>query len=190
MRWIPAWRAPILVLLLAAMTLAPAGASMVLKMDLADLSERADRIFRGTVLSVEPGAVMAGGAELPTVTYRLRVDEAFKGDYSDTKGVAEITMLGTIKQQESSGSTLRFSRLPELPVLIRGGEYVVFTTAASPIGLSTTVGLGQGSFKIYFSADRQEMAVNEIDNVGLSETINGPVPYATLADAIRQQVGQ
>ena len=179
-----------LAMLLVALAAAPAGANMVLKMDLGDLAQRADTIFRGTVLSVEPGAVMAGGAELPTVTYRLRVDEAFKGDYADTKGVAEITMLGTIKQQEPSGSAVRFSRLPELPVLVRGGEYVVFTTAPSPIGLSTTVGLGQGSFKIYFTADRQEMAVNEIDNIGLSETINGPVPYTTLAAAIEQEVGQ
>lgn len=169
---------------------APAAGSMVLKMDLGDLAQRADTIFRGTVLSVEPGTVAAGGAELPTVTYRLQVDEAFKGDFSATKGVAEITMLGNLKDEAPAGSVVRFSHLPDLPSLVRGGEYVVFTTPPSPVGLSTTVGLVQGAFKLYHSADRQEMAVNGIDNAGLSETINGPVTYATLADAIRQQVGQ
>ena len=65
---------------------------------------------------------------------------------------------------------------------------MVFTTPPSSVGLSTTVGLGQGAFKIYRSADRQEMAVNEINNAGLSSTIDGPVTYTTLADAIRQQL--
>lgn len=169
---------------------APADGSMVLKMDLGDLSQRADKIFRGTVLSVEPGIVTAGGTELPTVTYRLQVEEAFKGDYAETKGVAEITMLGTLKPEAPNGSTERLARLPELPILVRGGEYVLFTTPPSPLGLSTTVGLGQGSFKVYLAPDRQEMAANELDNAGLTESINGPVRYETLADAIRQEVGQ
>lgn len=180
---------PVAVVLLA-LTAAPAGAGMVLKMGLGDLAERADGIFRGTVLSVEPGTVTAGGGEIPTVTYRLRVDEAFKGDWSATKGVAEITMVGTLKQQTADGSVMRLSRLPDLPNLVRGAEYVLFTTEPSRIGLSTTVGLGQGAFKLYWSADRQEMAANQLDNAGLSETINSPVTYSALADAIRQQLGQ
>ena len=183
------FRGALLIALLAGLTAIPAEAGMVLKMDLENLADRADQIFRGTVLSAEPGTITAGGTELPTVTYRIQVDEAFKGDYADTKGIAEITMLGNLKADAPNGSTVRFSRLPELPNLVRGGEYVVFTTAPSTIGLSTTVGLGQGAFKVYFSPDRQEMAVNELDNAGLTETINGPVPYQTLADAIRQQVG-
>jgi len=179
-----------LAVVLLALTAAPAGAGMVLKMDLADLAQRADGIFRGTVLSVEPGTVAAGGGEIPTVTYRLRVDEAFKGDWSATKGIAEVTMVGTIKQQASNESYVRLSRLPELPNLVPGAQYVLFTTEPSRIGLSTTVGLGQGAFKLYTSADRQEMAANQLDNAGLSETINAPVTYSTLADAIRRQVGQ
>lgn len=185
-----AGRALSIALLLAVMVVLPAGATTVLHMSLTDLAQRADLVFRGTVISVEPGTVQAGGAELPTVIYRLRVDEAFKGDFSATKGVAEITMVGTLKQESRNGTTVHFRRLPQLPNLVRGGEYVVFTTPASSIGLSITVGLGQGAFKIYHSADRQEMAVNEINNAGLSPTIDGPVTYTTLADAIRQQLGQ
>jgi len=187
---VSSWKALALALLLAATTVLPAGATTVLHMGLSDLAQRADHIFRGTVISVEPGTVHAGGADLPTVTYRLRVDEAFKGDYSATKGVAEITMVGTLKQPTHDGAIVHFQRLPQLPDLVRGGEYVVFTTPPSSIGLSITVGLGQGAFKIYRSADRQEMVVNEINNAGLSAVIDGPVAYTTLADAIRQQVGQ
>jgi len=174
---------------LVALTAAPTGAGMVLKLDLAGLEERAHTIFRGTVLSVEPGTVTAGGAEISTVTYRLSVDEAFKGDWP--KGIAEITMLGTLKEQDAGGTYVHLSHLPELPNLVRGGEYVLFTNAPSPTtGLSSTIGLGQGAFKIYLSAERQEMAANQLDNAGLSPAINDPVTYATLADAIRQQVGQ
>jgi hypothetical protein len=173
---------------LVALAAPPAGASMVRKMDLSDLAERADRIFRGTVLSVEEGSVAAGGGVLPTVVYRLQVDEAFKGDYAATKGVAEITMLGSLKPEAPNGSVARLSRLPELPNLVRGGEYVLFTTPPSPVGLSTTVGLGQGAFKVYLSPDREEMAVNELNNAGLAEGIDGPVAYSELAGAIREEV--
>ena len=67
---------------------APAGAAMIMKMNLAQLTDRADTIFRGEVLSVEPGKIAIGGGTLPTVTYRLRVDESgycnlsFAGDWT------------------------------------------------------------------------------------------------------------
>ena len=35
----------------------PAGAAMILKMNLAQLTDRADAIFRGEVLSAEPGKI-------------------------------------------------------------------------------------------------------------------------------------
>ena len=109
------WRVAALALLLTAATVLPAGATTVLHMGLSDLAQRADQIFRGTVISVEPGTVQAGGAELPTVTYRLRVDEAFKGGELAHKGVAEITMVGTLKQPTQSGPVSHFQRLPQLP---------------------------------------------------------------------------
>ena len=50
-------------------------ATIMLKLNLEEMTERADRIFRGTVVDIEVGTVQAGGGELPTVTYRFRVDE-------------------------------------------------------------------------------------------------------------------
>jgi hypothetical protein len=182
------WGAALALLLLAAA--APVAATTVLKMDLDDLADRADLIFRATVLAVEPGTVAVGGGELPTVTYRLRVDEAFKGEF-DAAGkdapVVEVTVVGSLKDSPyQQGDSARFSALPRAPRLERGGEYLLFTTAPSAIGLSTTVGLGQGAFKIFLSADRQEMAVNELGNLGL---FDGPVTYTDLAHAIRAEVG-
>jgi hypothetical protein len=176
-------------ILLAALLLPPAYATTVLKMTLEDLASRADRVFRGSVLSIEPGTVSVGGGELPTVTYEVLVQERFKGDFPSTgdKTVVTITMVGTMKDAPVVvNGKRRLSALPDMPDLRVGGEYVLFTTAPSRIGLSTTVGLGQGAFKIYLSPEGNELAANELENAGL---FNGPVTYNTLAHAIRGVLG-
>jgi hypothetical protein len=175
---------------IAAVALAalPAAATTVLKMDLDGLAARADRIFRATVLAAEPGTTSIGGAELPTTTYRLAVEETFKGVYAGKEGaVVEMTVLGSLKDAAAPAGAARFSALPQAPALVRGGDYVIFATAPSAAGLSTAVGLGQGAFKVYDGPDHQELAVNELGNLGL---FDGPVTYTMLADAIRAAVGQ
>jgi hypothetical protein len=189
--------------MLAAIT-APAGAAMILKMNLAQLTDRADTIFRGQVLSAEPGKISLGGGTLPTVTYRLRVDEAFKGQFEAKENASpevEITMLGTLKAVTHSGSNERLSSsLPEVPKLQVGESYVLFTTAPGRSGLRSPVGLGQGSFRIYAGANKTELAVNELNNLGLFEGAGsaqraepgaeGPVSYTRLARAILTQLGK
>jgi hypothetical protein len=182
---------------------APAGAAMIMKMNLAQLTDRADAIFRGHVLSVEPGKMSIGGGTLPTVTYRLRVDEAFKGQFEAKENASpeiEITMLGTLKSAVRSGNHERLtSSLPEVPTLRVGESYVLFTTAASASGLRSPVGLGQGSFHIYSGPNKTEFAVNELNNLGLfngagpaqrAQGSDGPVTYTRLATAILAEVGR
>jgi hypothetical protein len=174
--------------MLAACLIQPAHATTVLRMTLDDLTSRADRVFRGNVLSAEPGTIEVGGGTLPTVTYRLLVDERFKGEYppDDEKVVVTVTMLGSLKQGgEAVNGQQHFNALPDLPDLTVGEDYVLFTTKPSAVGLSTTVGLGQGAFKIFPALNGGEMAANELNNAGL---FNGPVNYATLARAIRVAV--
>ena len=189
--------------MLAAVT-APAGAAMILKMNLAQLTDRADAIFRGEVLSVEPGKIAIGGGTLPTVTYRLRVDETFKGEFEAKENASpevEITMLGTFKASVRSGNQTRLSSsLPEIPKLNVGESYVLFTTAQSASGLRSPVGLGQGSFRIYAGANKTELAVNELNNLGLfdgaaspqrrASAAEGPVAYTRLAGAILTELGK
>jgi hypothetical protein len=174
-----------LALLLAAPSLE---AAMVARMDLEDLALNAAHIFRGTVMDVEQSSIAVGGGELPVVVVTLRVDETFKGDFGSGKDamVREIRMLGSIKDEtRMAGGQQHLAVLPGMPRLERGHDYVLVTTAPSAAGLSTTVGLGQGSFRV-FTQDRQEMAANELDNAGL---FAGPVTYAALADAIHGAVG-
>jgi hypothetical protein len=182
----------------------PAGAGMVLKMNLSQLTDRADAIFRGHVLSAEPGKISIGGGTLPTVTYRLRVDEAFKGKFEAKENTAtevEITMLGTHKAAVRSGNYMRLSTsLPEVPKLNVGEDYVLFTTAPGKSGLRSPVGLGQGSFRIFLGANKTELAVNELNNLGLFDGgvsaqraeggAEGPVTYTRLAVAILDTLGQ
>ena len=177
-----------MVLLGVAVVWAPIlNASMVLRMDLPNLVSRADKIFRGTVVSISEGKVATGGIELPTVTYRLKVAEEFKGSYlvKGDERFVEITMLAPVKRAPM-GNIRAFSKLPDLPELRQGEEYLLISSAPSSGGLSTTIGIGQGAFKI-FVVDKTELAVNELNNEGLYD---GPVAYAQLARDIRALVGR
>jgi hypothetical protein len=172
-------------------------AATVRQFNLEQMVDRAGQIFRGTVLEAKEGTVQAGGGELPVVTYRIRVDEALKGEFQQVKGqtIAEIRMIGKLK----SSHTATARRLSTLPVLVRlevGQDYLLLATPPSAAGLSTTVGVGQGSFQV-FGKPGQETAVNAYNNQGLFRGMSraaagtpsgGPVPYPVLADLIRDIV--
>jgi hypothetical protein len=176
----------------ALVPLTQAGATMLMQFDLAALTDRADRIFRGTVIDVEQSSIEAGGGELPMVIYRLRVEESLKGDADLVKGdeaYIEIHMVGSIKDEEPHGDVVRFNMFRDVPRLTLGSDYLLFTTRPSSIGLSTAVGLGQGAFAVY-SQDKRDWAVNEFDNAGLGVGGGGAVPYADLVAAIKAEMGE
>ncbi len=180
------------VLLACALLVAPQlAATTLLHMDLAELAARSDKIFRGTVVDVEQGAIAVGGGEIPAVTYTLQVEEQFKGAADITKGEAstiELRMVGSIKQRVATGGVQQFSPFRDVPRLKMGGDYLLITTASSAAGLSVTVGLGQGAFTV-FSEDKDEFAVNEFNNLGLGFDEAGPVAYSEIAAKIRALLG-
>jgi len=178
--------------LCALVPLTQAGATMLMHFDLAALTDRADRIFRGTVIDVEQSSIEAGGGELPMVIYRLRVEESLKGDADVVKGdeaYVEIRMVGSIKDEAQQGDLARFDMFRDVPRLKMGSDYLLFTTQPSAIGLSTTVGLGQGAFAVY-SQDKQDWAVNQFDNAGLGVGGEGAVPYSGLVAEIKARMGE
>ena len=198
-------RIPTLVVV-ALLATAPLDATTVMQLNLAEMSQRADMIYRGTVLSESSGTVTAGGGQLPVVTYRLRVDELFRGDVETVKDVriAELRMIGK-RAPVHDGAVRSVSVLPQMPQLEVGRTYLLFTTRPSAIGLSTTVGLGQGAFSIS-RVGKDETAVNEVNNSGLFRDMSvapatarvattsaassgGPIPYDELAAQIRALVG-
>jgi hypothetical protein len=115
--------------------------------------------------------------------------------------IAEIRTLGKLNpaRQGNLRSAVILPRMPELQI---GRTYLVLTTRPSAIGLSTTVGLGQGCFRIS-QVGKEEQAVNEANNTGLFRdmrapaarglaraaaspaTTGGALSYADLADRIR-----
>lgn len=178
--------------LCALVPLTQAGATMLMHFDLAALTDRADRIFRGTVVDVEQSSIEAGGAELPMVVYRLRVEESLKGEADVVKGeeaFVEIRMVGSIKEEAQAGDLQKFSVFRDVPRLAMGSDYLLFTTPPSSIGLSTTVGLGQGAFSVY-SQDKQDWVVNQFDNSGLGVGSGGAIAYNDLVSAIKARMGE
>lgn len=185
-------RVPLLLLagLLLVASLLPA--TTLLQMDLGELVSRSGRIFRGTVIDVEQGSIAVGGGELPMVTYRLRVEESLKGIADLVKGdqaMIEIRMIGSIKGSRTVGNAQHFSPFYDVPQLQMGSDYLLFTTPPSAVGLSTTVGLGQGAFNV-FSQDKTDFAVNQYGNLGLGVGAGGPLEYSKLVASVQALLGQ
>jgi hypothetical protein len=72
---------------------AAAGAATTRPMNLEERTHQAERIFLGTGLSVSPGTARVASAELPTVTYRVRVEALLKGSVEEAEGVVDVRML-------------------------------------------------------------------------------------------------
>ena len=171
-------------------------ATMMLQMNLEEMTGRADKIFRGTVINVQQGTIEAGGAELPAVTYRFKVEELFKGEATQVKGdkaVMEIRMIGSLVHSKADeNGNMKFSPFRDVPRLDEGGDYLLFTTPESAAGLSVTIGLGQGAFKVspVDGADGEYLVVNEFNNAGLGLNGAGPVGYVELSTQIHALLGQ
>ncbi len=171
-----------------------ADAANVRYMNLRDLVANADRIVRGTVISSQESTVSAGGGNIPVVTYRIRVDESLKGAATAGQTI-EVRLLGPIKEV-AKGSLRRGALYRDLPQFRVGGDYLFVLTRPSAIGLSTTVGLGQGLFQLR-GRPGAELAVNGANNLGLLSGLpaaapqpSGPVPYGELARHIRRLTGR
>ncbi len=178
--------------LLVGLWVVPGLATTVMQMNLADMCARAERIFRGRVLEIRSGEVEVGGGRLPTITYVLEVEEAFKGSFESIKGMrlAQVTMLGKIPPAEA-GSLRRVDPLSGLPVLTLGETYLLLTSTPGPSGMSTTIGLGQGCFRLD-RLEGGEVVTNGFDNRGLFAGLTalapdgpGPLSYERLAGALR-----
>lgn len=199
-----------LTLMAAALLLYGAGieAVSVEHLTLGEIVDRADRIVRGTVIAADETTISAGGGRLPVVVYRIRVGEVLKGAAPDGE-IIEVSLLSPRKMAAPRNRAT--SLLRDLPEFRVGQEYLLALTRPSAIGLSTTVGLGQGLFQLRGGQGREE-AVNQLNNAGLFDGSlaiagapnartaapaaspagagrgAGPMPYADLANEIRARL--
>jgi hypothetical protein len=98
-------------------------------------------------------------------------------------------MVGSIKDERPVNGLQRFSNFRDVPRLTMGSDYLLLTTPPSELGLSTTVGLGQGTFSVV-RRDKTDYAVNQYDNLGLGIDGDGAVPYADLVAEIKGLMGR
>lgn len=183
--------AAFIALAFAALTSSPVNATSVLQMNLAQMIDRSEKVFVGTVVDISESRIAVGGGEVPAVTYSFRVGDSFKGDFEVVKGVkvTTVTMLGSMKHVKSGKHPI-----VDFPLLRRGEEYLLMVGEAGPVGLTTTVGLGQGNFSLS-GEDGDKVALNAARNVGLFTGMSVPfadgvaVPYPELAALIRDIVG-
>ena len=178
-------------LAIAALGVTTVNATIVAQMNLEQLVTRSDRVFVGTVVSVSESRVAVGGGEVPAVTYRLHVSEAFKGQFDEVKGeqFTEVTMLGSLKHLASGRHPIS-----DFPMLGVNEEYLLFVAPAGPVGITAPMGLGQGCFTLSGSPD-DKVALNFVGNTGLFNGMSvgiaggAPVAYSELAELIRAIVG-
>ncbi len=168
-----------------------ANATTALQMNLAQMITNADKVFVGTVIDVTEIRVEAGGGELPAITYRFKIDESFKGSYDEIKGVTytEVSMIGTLEGLKAGQAPI-----PGFPLLAAGTQYLLVVAPEGPVGLTTTMGLGQGTFSLT-GLGENKIAINGANNVGLfaGMDVGFPdgvaIPYNDLAALIRDIVG-
>lgn len=186
-------RSMLMVFMTFTLTIASSHATTLQKLGLNDLTERADKIFRGVVTDIEQTSVQIGGGDLPVVRYRLKVAEQLKGKADVVKGenaYVEIMMVGSIKDSAPrSDGLVRFEMFKDIPRLQMGSDYVLFTTPASSAGLSTMVGLGQGAFNV-FSSNKQDMVMNQFGNSNIDMANGDAMTYESLKQAVSAAMAQ
>ncbi|HSR68372.1 MAG TPA: hypothetical protein VLU25_10555 [Acidobacteriota bacterium] len=181
----------LLAVMLAVSWSADLSATKLLHMNLEQLLQNSDRVFTGTLIGVEETTVEAGGGTIRALAYTFKVEQAFKGQFGTQKGlqIAEIRTIGTLKQLEN-----RRPPVPGFPLFHSGQRYLLIVNPDGPAGLTSTAGLGQGSFEID-GREGQEVAKNLFNNAGLFRGMNvsgapasGPVSYVFLSNLINELV--
>jgi hypothetical protein len=129
---------------------------MTLPVDLSYLSQRADIIIQGKVLSVR-NENLPGSSNFPTVSVTLEVENMLRGPSATTFTFREAVFgfkPRTGKRNYQIGQRL-----------------ILFLPSASSLGLSSPIGIEQGRFHIARNAAGAEMIVNEAGNAGLFKNV-------------------
>lgn len=186
-----------LILILVA-TILPVHATTIEALNLAQMCQRAGIIVDGTIVAVETSSIQVGGGELETIKYTLRASRVLKGKVPAVKDqkILSFEMVGLQK----STDRLQVLKVLDMPELEEGERYLLFLTEPSSAGLSTTLGLKQGSFTVIgdpLEGSGKAMVLNGFNNVGLFRNMDprglavpGPIQYNDLVNLIKELVDQ
>jgi len=150
-----------LLAMLFATTLASATTSRR-EVNVVDLVANSELILRGTVASVTDGIDDRG---IPYTEVTLHVSEAIRGQVS---GDYTFRQFGLLKPRDMGNGTVNLMVTPAgWATYTKGEETILFLNKhAAWTGLQTTVGLGQGKFKVAMAG-----AVNQSNNAGLFKNV-------------------
>ena len=149
-------------------------ASQVRPVNLEQMTQRAARIFSGRCIQTSVEYDAALGRNITVATFR--VQRAVKGVLGDTVTVRMLSG-GTSLGDEPAG----------VPRFRRGDEVVLFLYGESSLGLSSTVGLGQGSFKVLTDKQGHRLALNDVGNRNLMRALR-PAATTRLRERLRVPV--
>lgn len=132
------------------------------QLNLVDLVGQSQLILRGTIKSVTDGIDERG---IPYTEVTLRVSEALRGD---VKGDYTFRQFGLLKPRPTGHGTVNLMVTPAgWATYTKGEETILFLfKRAAWTGLQTTVGLGQGKFKVQMAG-----ATNQLNNAGLFQNV-------------------
>jgi hypothetical protein len=157
-RRLSAW--PLLALLFAT-TLASATTSRR-EINVVDLVAKSELILRGTVVNLTDGIDNRG---IPYTEVTLHVSDAIRGQVS---GDYTFRQFGLLKPRDMGNGTTNLMVTPSgWATYTKGEEAILFLNKkAAWTGLQTTVGLGQGKFKVSLAG-----ATNQSNNAGLFKNV-------------------
>jgi hypothetical protein len=140
--------------LVAALTLVAAdrgAATMVTRLPLDRVTQKADRVVHATVAEVRSGRDEHG---LPATWITLDVRRAFKGG---PRRAFTMKQYGTAAPLPD-GTVTRVSGLPKF---VAGDEVVLFLRPDSGLGFTSPVGLGQGTYRVRQAGGRRRVRAAE-----------------------------
>lgn len=137
--------------------------TVVLHRNLQQLSDLSERVFWGKCVSrVE--FFQPGGKLPPYTEYTFEVFETFKGQVGST---ITFRQFGLTSYRQWNDQLVYVGIMPDMPIYQEGHEYILFLIGDSQLGLTSPVGLYQGSFQVIREPNGVRKVVNGMNNSGL-----------------------
>jgi hypothetical protein len=133
------------------------------EVNVVDLVAQSELILRGTITNVSDGIDPRG---IPYTEVTLHVADAIRGQVA---GDYTFRQFGLLKPRDMGNGKTNLMVTPAgWPTYSKGEETILFLNKkAAWTGLQTTVGLGQGKFKVSMAS-----AVNQSNNAGLFKNVS------------------
>ncbi len=148
----------------------PSGLAISVKtMNLVEMTERAEKVFHGQCLSRE---IVDDSTNIPIVEYKFQVKQAIKG----------VSNGQTVVFRQVDGSEVGKPGIPGVPQYRVGQELVLFLRKESRRGLTSPVGLGQGTFLVHKNGRGNVEIMNLVGNRNLLFGLPEDQPAGLTAD--------